>query len=355
VEFNERILNSMNDLVRVVDPDGNIVFMNMAMRGYLKRSLGAEDAINRFNSARDYGFLNNETEVEIDGKVYVVRSSPLYNDAGGIEFVTEVFHDVSRLKGLQNLIVEQNAKFEYDLRMAKLLQRKLLPNGSPNPAIEFNYKFEPCTMLGGDFIDIYNIIGNPRYLGVYIADVSGHGVTAAVMTIFLRAAISKRLTSPAEALKKLYREFRGHNFEPELYITVFYAIFDFENKVLTYSNAGHSGIPILFNRNGIDAPKLLELEGVPISAWFETVEYREASVEIKPGDRLFLYTDGLLDVPNSDMERYGQDRALNVLINCPEDHGEALDMILNDVYTFGGYSNSSDQADDLTISLVELL
>ena len=296
--------------------------------------------------------LRNETELKIGINSFMVTSSPIKNTLGEPEYVIEVFHNVTRLKSLQEVVFEQNEKFEYDLSMAKMLQRRLLPAGSPNPSFDFSYIYEPCEALGGDFIDMYNI--SDTHLGVYIADVSGHGVAASILTVFLRSTISKRITSPAEALSRLYREFKSNNFEPELYITVFYAIFDLKNMILTYSNAGHIATPVLQSGKRKDALKFLGSSGVPISTWVDTAEYTQESISVESGDRLFLHTDGLIDVFNSKMERYGHQRVTELLKFCPDDIYETLNIILDDAYTFAGIKNRSEQSDDITLSLVEL-
>ena len=365
-EFIEKVFDSMDDWVRVLDLKSNVVFMNKAIMDYFSKHPESVSQYNAFSSSRKYEVLSfrnisglgthqeakGDVEFEVDGKTYTVISSPLKNESGEVEYIVEVFRDVTRLKKLQDLIVMQNVKFEDDLDMAKMLQRRLLPHGSPNPAIEFNYIYEPCEMLGGDFIDMYNI--GDTHLGVYIADVSGHGVAASILTVFLRTAISKRIKSPSEALGKLFHEFRTNNLGPELYITVFYAIFDLENKILKYSNAGHNAVPVLFNKNRKDKQALLELSGIPLSTWVDSTKYEENCIKVEPGDRLFLHTDGLMDIANDKMERYGHDRVNNVLKNCPDDHNDALGMILKDAYEFAGIEDSSKQCDDITLSIVEL-
>ena len=364
--FIEKVFDSMHDWVRVLDLKGNVVFMNMALMEYFEWHPESVALFSRFSRTREYkhlkswnntvaGILQEEksdAEFEVDGKTFAVISSPLNKKSGEVGYTVEVFRDVTRLKRLQDVIVKQNMKFEDDLGMAKMLQRRLLPHGSPNPAIEFNYIYEPCELLGGDFIDMYNI--GDTHLGVYIADVSGHGVAASILTVFLRTAISKRIKSPAETLRLLFQEFKANKLDPELYITVFYAIYDLKNGILKYSNAGHGAVPVLYNKNRKDKQTLLMLEGVPISTWVDSTEYKESSVKIESGDRLFLYTDGLTDVSNTGMERYGSTRVNNSLKNCPDDHNEALKKILNDAKDFAGIRDSSEQSDDITLSIIEL-
>ncbi|MDR1060730.1 MAG: SpoIIE family protein phosphatase [Clostridiales bacterium] len=359
----------MMDWVRVIDMSGSTVYMNKAMKRYLQHN--ACDA--EFHEALRQAHLRAAAgqsggapglagaggqefyqEIKAGSRVLEVISSPQAGAAGETEFIVEVFRDVTRLKNFQKTITEQNGKFESDLDMAKMLQRKLLPSASPNPGIEFSYLYEPCTMLGGDFVDIYNI--GSDHLGVYIADVSGHGVSAAILTVFLRSTISKRMTSPAEALNTLYWEYNKNYFESEAYITVFYAIYDLKNGVLTYSNAGHNATPILYNRQNKDSQAYLKMPGLPISNWMDEVEYTERSVPVSAGDVLFLYTDGLSEIKNGNKDMFGQANVNLALQRCPDcNHMASLDYILKSAYSYADITDKSEQMDDITLSLVELL
>ena len=366
--FAKNVLDSMLDWVRVIDKDGAVVFMNKAMLSYLQDNPDDLDFNEVFFQSptnnigiMDYELvistaLNNteyNKEINVGSRVLAVISSPLKNEFDETQFIVEVFRDVTRLKTLQHTILEQNNKFENDLDMAKMLQRKLLPNMSPNERILFNYIYKPCDMLGGDFVDIYNI--GKDHLGVYIADVSGHGVSASILTVFLRSTISKRMTSPAEALNMLYREYNSNNFESEVYITVFYAIYDLRNNILTYSNAGHNATPVLYNKTRKDRQILLKSPGLPISNWVDTISYSENSIRVDPGDLLFLYTDGLAEIKNNEKAMFGQDRINESLRSIQgDDHHHMLNEVLNYAYRYADITNESMQMDDITMSFIEL-
>jgi len=368
VTFAKNVLDSMLDWVRVIDKNNAVVFMNKAMLNYYQHNPEDVDShiVVRQKPAQSIQAMDYERvistalnvseydrEIKIGNKVFAVISSPLVNEFGEAEFTVEVFRDVTRLKNLQNTIMKQNKKFENDLVMAKMLQRKLLPNSSPNARITFTYLYKPCDMLGGDFVDIYNM--GKDHLGVYIADVSGHGVSASILTVFLRSTISKRMTSPSEALNSLYREYNKNNFESEVYFTVFYAIYDLRNNMLTYSNAGHNATPVLYNKNRRDRQIYLTTPGLPISNWAETISYSENSIRVDPGDLLFLYTDGLAEIKNADKEMFGQER-INAALRSLEggDHHKMLDQMLANAYRYANISNESMQADDITMSFIEL-
>ena len=356
---------SRGDFVRTVDVDVDVDSDGFVYGGALvdsrDRTQIHDDAYGHGGAVADDDSMFAEfdemrvadKEIRVGRKVYAVISSPLTGNAGDEEYTVEVFRDVTRLKNLQHKITEQNQKFEYDLDMAKMLQRRLLPAASPNPRIGFQYIYRPCDMLGGDFVDIYNI--GDDHLGVYIADVSGHGVSASVLTVFLRSTISKRMKSPAEALNALYREYNKNNFEPEVYITVFYAIFDLSRGVLKYANAGHNAIPMLYNKDRRGEPRLLRIPGLPISNWMEQAVYTEERISVRPGDMLFMFTDGLVEIKNKEKEMFGPERVDSALRACDtNDTSIMLLGVLQSAFRFAGIESKSMLADDVTMSFIEV-
>ena len=368
MNFASDVLDSMVDWVRVIGKDNAVVYMNKAMRRYIEENPDDLDFNEGFFQSPngkigivDYEvFISSSFTVDEYSKdenrgirVFAVISTPFVRDGAESEFTVEVFRDITKLKNNNRMVINQNNEYENNLDMAKMLQRKLLPNISPNNRIVFNYLYKPCYMLGGDFVDIYNI--GADHLGVYIADVSGHGVAAAMLTVFLRSTISKRITSPAEALNALYREYNINNFESDVYITVFYAIYDLRNNILKYSNAGHNATPVLFNKKDRENQRLLTSPGLPISNWVEKITYTEKSVQVESGDLLFLYTDGLAEIKNEDKTMFGQERINNVLrVLKTDDHQIMLNEILNYAYKFAGIKNESMQMDDITMAFNEL-
>ena len=210
-------------------------------------------------------------------------------------------------------------------------------------------KSAPCEALGGDFLDIFNI--DEDHIGIYIADVSGHGVPASMLTIFLCSAIDKKSLSPSVTLEKLYRDFNDSNILNDLYITVFYAVIDLKKHEITFSNAGHNVIPILFNQNRFE---LLSSAGIPISDWLPNPQYQDKSLPLHAGDKLFLYTDGAVEIRNAQSEQFGEDRLLNTLLGNKASIDSTLEDILSQISRFVGNDQFRNSYDDITMALVEL-
>lgn len=353
------IINGMYDWVRVLDRDDNIIYVNKSMSDSLESypigvkcysAVGRDKPCENCTSRKAvFDGTPHEKEEIVNDKIFSVMSSPVKTRDGEIIAVVEVMRDITQTKKLQQKILEQNRKLQDDLSIAKKLQCSLLPKKFPDDKINLSYIYKPCESLGGDFLDIFKI--DDDHVGIYIADVSGHGVSASLLTVFLRSSIDKRTLSPSQALKELYVDFNESNLDPNLYITVFYAVIDIKNYTLTYSNAGHNVCPILFNR---DRFEILRIPGIPISNWVETAEYSESTISLLRKDRIFLYTDGIIEIRNSKGKIYGDDRLLNILLNSKLEPNASLNRIIDDACEFAEIKDFSEIIDDITMALLEI-
>jgi sigma-B regulation protein RsbU (phosphoserine phosphatase) len=358
----EDIINGMMDWVRVVDRDNNVIFINKVMAEGIKnykieqpcykllgRDTPCEICISRDAIFKGGSFLKQEI---INGRIFSVRSSPVKNESGEIFAAVEVLRDITELQMLQEKVMEQNKKLMDDLNIAKKLQCSLLPKTLPGDKIKFSFIYQPCEDLGGDFLDIFEI--DKDHVGVYIADVSGHGVPASLLTVFLRSAIDRKSLSPSLALSKLYKDFNGSNFDHEVYITVFYAIINLKDYKIRYSNAGHNVSPVLFSIEDPDRFELLRIPGIPISNWFETPLYTDSEMFLKKYDRLFFCTDGIIELKNKKGEQFGEDRLRNLIFNDKSQPSSALAKIIDEATKFAQIDDFAVISDDITMALIEI-
>ncbi|HPV02514.1 MAG TPA: SpoIIE family protein phosphatase [Clostridiales bacterium] len=349
----------MYDWVRVIDRDNNVIYMNRAMREGLGEKfigkkcyevLGRNEPCTVCISRKSvFEGFSQEKEESIGDRTFSVMSSPVRNAAGEVVAVVEVLRETTQLKKLYQEMQEQNLKLKSDVEMARRLQTSLLPDSPDDPRLDFSMLYMPCESLGGDFIDIFYI--DDSHIGMYIADVSGHGVQASLLTVFLRSAINKKLLSPAKALEELYYEFNKSKLDREMYITIFYSIIDLDTKTMHYSNAGLNVIPVVYGRQRFE---LLKMPGIPISNWLEKPEYRDGSVRLSSGDRFFMYTDGILEIRNRSNEQFGEDRVLDILLNSSARPGQILRDIKETAFRFANIRSSDDLRDDVTMALLEL-
>ncbi len=354
----EDIINGMSDWVRVIDRDDNILYMNRAMSEGLNnphqgekcyKILGRSSPCENCTS-REAVFKGKSCEKEetINDRIFSVMSSPVRNEHGEITSVVEVLRDVTTLRKMQKQLIIQNKRLQDDLKVAKKLQCSLLPKNLPENEISFSFIYKPCETLGGDFIDIFMI--DDYNVGVYIADVSGHGVLASMLTVFLRSTLNKKILSPAKALSSLYKEFNAGNFDTDLYITIFYAVINLKSKKITYSNAGHNVPPLILNKNKFE---LLRVAGTPISNWVDEPEYIEKTSVLSSKDKIFICTDGIIELRGPNKEQFGEDRILQILQDETEE-GNPLNRIFEAACSFAGIEDMTSVPDDITLGLLEI-
>ncbi len=355
------ILDGMHDWVRVIDKNHCVIFINRSMEEGL--------CIGDLSGKKCYELLGQERpcdncitckavfegktfkkEEVFNNRTYSVMSSPIIADDGKIHYAVEVLRDVTKEKELENRLLNQNMKLQQDLDMARKLQMQLLPRNIKLPYLDFAYFYHPCTNLSGDMINIFPI--DEEHTGIYIADVSGHGVSASMLTIFLISALNKKTHSPCRALYRLFKQFNASDFDKNSYITVFYAIYNNRTNQLLYSNAGHNCIPFISGKNGIQK---LFMPGIPVSNWVDNPKYCDASTYLLPGDRLFLYTDGLADQWLENPEQViCNHHIMNIIKDTEIDLNIALNLIGRYVYNQLDILHVS-QKDDITMAIVEPL
>ncbi len=220
------------------------------------------------------------------------------------------------------VIKKQHEELLSNLRSARKIQRGLFPIQLPDAlGVDFSVRYNPCESVGGDFYDVFRIDENT--LGFFIADVSGHGVPSAMITVFLKQEVShyaKILTrsgvhtvvKPKEVLSRINDEFFHMNIgEGEYFITMVYGIYSTAERLLSCSLAGHHALPFVKRSSG--AVEVVDMTGFPIG-WFEHVDgYEQKNVRLEQGDSVVLYTDGLFEILQ-DMDGLG--RAANPVDLC---------------------------------------
>lgn len=336
------VLDGMVDWVRVVDVDGNVVYSNRAMQEGVGESMVGQKCYAIFGKScpcrrcvtemtKNTGEISEKEEM-IGERFFSMKSAPVKDEDGNIYAVVEVLRDVTRERKLEKQIMLRNEKMSNDINFARKIQRKLLPEAGDYECVKVEYIYLPSEMLSGDMFDIFNI--DESHIGFYISDVVGHGVTASIMTMFVKqtlASISNEFASPSEALSYLHKNFLDLNLEAENYFTIFYGVFNTETKELSFVNGGHNSIPMLIRGSEIIK---LEGSGYPIMSLFPKVSYTEHKIRLEKDDRLILYTDGLIEAKNKENELYGYERLQSAIENNMEKDSSIISYIKEDVDEF---------------------
>ena len=181
------------------------------------------------------------------------------------------------------------------LRLAGLVQQDFLPSTLPSDdRIQWATFFMPAEWVSGDIYDVVRLDEN--HIAFYIADVVGHGMPAALLTIFLKQAMVMRETignnyrifSPAEVVKKLNMKMAAQKLSGYQFATCCYCLLNTKTLELSYARAGHP-YPILIRRG--KEPEQLEVRGSLLGV-FEQAEYFENTIQLQPGDKILMYSDG---------------------------------------------------------------
>jgi phosphoserine phosphatase RsbU/P len=213
-----------------------------------------------------------------------------------------------------------NAQMVRDLEAAAKVQRSLLPAADVAiPALDVAWTYIPCQSLAGDFLNIFPL--DQERVGLFVVDVSGHGVPSSLMAVtvgrFLTPKVSESsllvrqgaggevvVASPAEVATQLNRLFQADEFSG-LYFTMLYGVLHLPSGRLDYVSGGHPALVRIPAAGG--PPEFHGAEGFPI-AFVPDVEYTQQSLQLSPGDRIYLYSDGVPEAMDKDREPYGEEK-----------------------------------------------
>jgi sigma-B regulation protein RsbU (phosphoserine phosphatase) len=236
-----------------------------------------------------------------------------------------------------------------DLRSAANVQQALLPTALPEvPGVRFTWAFRPCADLAGDSLNVFQL--DDEHVGFYVLDVSGHGVRAALLSVTLsriltplpdqpslllrRAAGGDRLepTPPAVVAEKLNRRFQL-DLDTWQYFTLFYGVLNTRTYELRFISAGQPG-PVLVPHDG-EAQNLHQ--AVFAIGWVSNPNYEERRLQLRPGDRLHLYSDGIDEAMNARKELFGTERMMQVVADSRTlTLKESIAQVLQAAQTFAG-------------------
>lgn len=256
---------------------------------------------------------------------------------------------------------EMNSILMNDIEYAKEMQRSLMPAQMPQDvSISFHAEYLPAERLSGDF---YNVIKlDENNIAIYIGDVSGHGVSAAMLTVFAYQNIiplkeeedhATEIISPGYVLKTIYKNFNKTNFNVETYIVMLYGIYNIKSKTFTYSSAGINVPPLIIKNNG----EVLEFnsKGFPICKLGEYIMpfYDDRTIQLESGDKIIFYSDGLIEAKNKKGEIFGLQNMMEFLQSNYAITAKELEIkIKSNLYNHIG--NDVGLMDDATFLIMEV-
>lgn len=266
---------------------------------------------------------------------------------------------------------------ERELEIAREIQRSFLPRTLPQiPGVEIAANMRPAYEVGGDFYDMIPLSGGR--LGMLVGDVSGKGVSAALYMALARTllrshSLSARPRYLSDALESAHvrrlmhtgslgalaalgavREtddyLRAHHSDTNMFLTLFYAVYEPQSRLLTYVNAGHN-------------PPLLHDTVTSEHVWLQPTDtviglmpgrsYEAQERRLKPGNVLVLYTDGVTEAFNADHEAFGEERLAQVI--CAHLTASAQELLRAIEAAVTAFANGAPQSDDITLLVMRCL
>ncbi|OFV87141.1 MAG: hypothetical protein A3J75_07215 [Acidobacteria bacterium RBG_16_68_9] len=295
---------------------------------------------------------------------------------GAVDYITKPFDKAEvlarvrshlRIQGLTRELIATNRELmakqqslDADLRAAGDIQSSLIPKGAPSvDAVHVAWRFMPCDRIGGDVFNLYRL--DDTHLAAYVVDVSGHGVPAAMVTVSVSQSLSplagcivegdgqsqsgSTIASPGEVLRRLDAEYPIERFDK--FFTICYLVLNYRTGRLRYSRAGHP-MPVLVRADGTLSSLAA---GGSIIGLGAGLAFDEDEIELCRGDRLFLYTDGIVEFANAAGGFYGEERLHAALI---QGRGESLEHVCERVVTsMTDFGDGCTPQDDVTLVAIE--
>ncbi|MBN1477287.1 SpoIIE family protein phosphatase [Candidatus Sumerlaeota bacterium] len=272
-----------------------------------------------------------------------------------VQRARELERTVRELAEANTVIKRHSDQMEQDLVTAARIQRHLLPHHLPTTAgFRFAARFLPSERVSGDFYQVLAL--DPGHLLLLMADVAGHGVSAAMLTVFLSQSIEAALAEsadlsgqPGALLAWLNQHLASLHSEQAPFITALCGHLDCISGWLALASAGHA--PPLLHRSATGVADPVDIEGVGLGLLPDST-YDEVVIDMAPGDRLLMFTDGLLEATSPKGEMFGPKRLAAALAEAPEDIESAADHLCEQATGFAGERGLED---DLCLLLAQRL
>jgi serine phosphatase RsbU (regulator of sigma subunit) len=255
-----------------------------------------------------------------------------------------------------------NHRMKRDLDAAARVQRTLLPEGFPEIAgLSFAWTYRPCDELAGDALNIVRI--NEDLIALYLLDVSGHGVPAALLSVTATRSLQPAAggapsvvagpgsnpdaVAPALVASRLNALYPMAS-NGDHYFTMIYGLLDVRTRQLRFTVAGHP--PPVLVRMG-NPPEFLDVTGFAIGM-FDEAEFEEATIDLRPGDRLYFYSDGLTEEVNAEDEQFGDQRLLSAVADARELGLQgSVESLIRKIVAWRGEEDLKDDVSILAVSV----
>jgi sigma-B regulation protein RsbU (phosphoserine phosphatase) len=296
-------------------------------------------------------FLTGKTEAHDETKGFEVGAVDYIHKPFSPAVVKARVHTHLILRESRELLARQLLDLNNELEMAREIQLSILPHQIPKlEGLEIVARFIPMSLVAGDFYDF--ILVDEKHIGILVADVSGHGLAAALIASMLQVALaaqSPHACNPAQVLAGLNRSLCG-KFKRH-FVTAVYIFVDMEKNILSCSGAGHP--PLLHWRAAKQSASEV-LENGLLLGLFPTATYSSIDVPLHPGDRAILYTDGILETKSPSEEEYGSDLLRGFLVSNHDLKADMFaDLLFDELRGWSERTKGDGQEDDITLLVID--
>src|SRR5215211_4460169 len=255
--------------------------------------------------------------------------------------VAERTEQLKRAMAKQQEVAQERERIEQELRVARMIQHTLLPKSLPElEGHEIAAYYQPAREVGGDFYDFLRLPDGR--LGLFVGDVSGKGVPAAIVMAITRTLLRSayHLGSPGEILEQVNDNLLP-DIPPNMFVTCLAALLDSSTGRLQYANAGHD-LPYVRHAAGVSK---LQATGVPLGL-MPGMTYEQKEITLKPGESILLYSDGLVEAHSPHHEMFGFPR-MQRYVGAHSEGATLIDSLLAELEQFTG--EDWEQEDDITL------
>jgi serine phosphatase RsbU (regulator of sigma subunit) len=333
-----------------VQPNPDLILLDVVMPGMDGFEVCAQ--LKQDPSTRDIPviFLTGQTETTDETKGFEVGAVDYIHKPFSPAVVAARVQTHLALRETRDQLARQLCSIRNELETARQIQLTILPREIPNlNGLDVAARYIPMSSVAGDFYDF--LIVDEKRLGVLVADVSGHGMPAALIASMLKIAFagqSAHACDPAKVMSGLNQalcgKFQGH------YVTAAYALLDTEKGTVSYAGAGHP--PLLLREKSSGKTRSI-LENGLFLGLFPNATYSAAEVQFKPGDWIMLYTDGITEMTDSGDEQFGIPRLQQFVEGHPDcPASSCVDALLECLAKWSGRPQADDPDDDITVLAV---
>jgi phosphoserine phosphatase RsbU/P len=296
-------------------------------------------------------FLTGKTEADDETKGFEVGAVDYIHKPFSPAVVRARVHTHLGLREAREQLARQLLFINNELEMAREIQLSILPQEIPKiDGMEITARYIPMSSVAGDFYDFIRV--DNKHIGVLVADVSGHGLPAALIASMLQVALaaqSVHASDPGQVLAGLHQalcgKFKRH------FVTAVYVFVDTEKKFMRFAGAGHP--PLLLWRGATQSTSELEENGRPLGM-FPDSTYSAGQTQVQAGDKLVLYTDGIVETESPSEQAFGVDLFKGFLQSKHDLRADLFaDSLLDELSSWSEHPRGQGQQDDITFLTID--